>query len=664
MAMRSWLQQQRLQRQKHASLKLAVFFAAMGLVFMVLVLFFRRDATLHIWIIGGVLVVIFAMIVFALGMRYIRHIHHLEEEHWAREEKKIRSILESIQDGYYELDDRGRFIAVNRALAEMLGTTVQKLIGTSYQEFVDQQDAQKLKYAFRWVAHTGNPVQQLDWDFVSAEGGRRSVEGSIVKFSESTNMSMGVRGMIRDVSERKRSEAMINHMAYHDVLTNLPNRRFFEDELTRALSLAQRKGEMMALLFLDLDRFKYINDSLGHQFGDRLLQELSDRLKESIGSAGTLARMGGDEFTMIFPAISNESDVIAMADRIIHSLQKPLHVECRECMVTTSIGISIFPRDGEDAQTLMKHADAAMYSAKEKGRNRYIVYSFTMSNHASECLAMEQELHKALERGEFHLQYQPQIDCQTGKIVGVEALLRWQHPVWGLISPAEFIPLAEETGLIVPIGEWALRTACNQAKLWEQAGYDPLRVAVNLSARQFQQENLVQMIQQVLQETDMQPELLELEITESVVMKNPDAVIGVLHELKRLGMKLSIDDFGTGYSSLSYLRDFPIDRLKIDRSFVSAITEKDDAVIAQSIIAMAHNLHLSVLAEGVENELQFAFLREQKCDEMQGYLYSKPLSAEEIKPWLQKIGQGNSERGPCVARKREIIDEISCAAES
>ncbi len=600
MAMRSWLQQQRLQRQKHASLKLAVFFAAMGLVFMVLVLFFRRDATLHIWIIGGVLVVIFAMIVFALGMRYIRHIHHLEEEHWAWEEKKIRSILESIQDGYYELDDRGRFIAV----------------------------------------------------------------GSIVKFSESTNMSMGVRGMIRDVSERKRSEAMINHMAYHDVLTNLPNRRFFEDELTRALSLAQRKGEMMALLFLDLDRFKYINDSLGHQFGDRLLQELSDRLKESIGSAGTLARMGGDEFTMIFPAISNESDVIAMADRIIHSLQKPLHVECRECMVTTSIGISIFPRDGEDAQTLMKHADAAMYSAKEKGRNRYIVYSFTMSNHASECLAMEQELHKALERGEFHLQYQPQIDCQTGKTVGVEALLRWQHPVWGLISPAEFIPLAEETGLIVPIGEWALRTACNQAKLWEQAGYDPLRVAVNLSARQFQQENLVQMIQQVLQETDMQPELLELEITESVVMKNPDAVIGVLHELKRLGMKLSIDDFGTGYSSLSYLRDFPIDRLKIDRSFVSAITEKDDAVIAQSIIAMAHNLHLSVLAEGVENELQFAFLREQKCDEMQGYLYSKPLSAEEIKPWLQKIGQGNSERGPCVARKREIIDEISCAAES
>ncbi|HBZ82164.1 MAG TPA: hypothetical protein DEP07_17490 [Brevibacillus sp.] len=305
-----------------------------------------------------------------------------------------------------------------------------------------------------------------------------------------------------------------------------------------------------------------------------------------------------------------------------------------------------------------------MYSAKEKGRNRYIVYSFTMSNHASECLAMEQELHKALERGEFHLQYQPQIDCQTGKIVGVEALLRWQHPVWGLVSPADFIPLAEETGLIVPIGEWALRTACNQAKLWEQAGYDPLRVAVNLSARQFQQENLVQMIQQVLQETDMQPELLELEITESAVMKNPDAVIGVLHELKRLGMKLSIDDFGTGYSSLSYLRDFPIDRLKIDRSFVSAITEKDDAVIAQSIIAMAHNLHLSVLAEGVENELQFAFLREQKCDEMQGYLYSKPLSAEEIKQWLQKIGQGISERGPCVARKREIIDEISCAAES
>ncbi|MGG4450052.1 putative bifunctional diguanylate cyclase/phosphodiesterase [Brevibacillus porteri] len=633
-----WLEQQRIERQKQTALKLAAAVAALMLVIVLLLLFLTEETRGGVWLAGLVPILIITAICYRMALRYACDTHQLEQTYWENEERKIHSILESIKDGYYELDERGRFLAVNPALSEILGAPAHELLGASYQEYVGKQDALKLKHAFRWVSHTGTPVQQIDWAFVQRDGQRRLVEGSIVKISEKSGGVTGLRGIIRDVTDRRQAEQTINHMAYHDALTDLPNRRLFEAELTIALSQAKQQGQMMAILFFDLDRFKYINDSLGHYFGDCLLQSLSHRLKENVGSAGILARMGGDEFTMIFPAISDETEVIALADRIIASLQSPLQVEDRECIVTTSIGISIFPRDGEDTQTLMKHADAAMYSAKEKGRNRYNLYSSTMSLHAAERLAVEQELRKALERNEFRLHYQPQLDCKTNQVVGVEALLRWRHPEWGMVSPAEFIPLAEETGLIVPIGEWVLRTACQQNKAWAEAGYPSLRIAVNLSARQFQQENLVGMIKQVLQETQMQPQFLELEITESAVMQNATRFIGILHELKNLGIWLSIDDFGTGYSSLSYLRDFPINRLKIDRSFVNDITENEDAVIAKSIIAMAHSLQMNVLAEGVENEVQLTFLREQQCDEMQGYYCSKPLPAEQLEEWMQQSG--------------------------
>lgn len=630
-----WMEQQRHLRQKQMALRMARVIAGWVIAFFAFLLVLGKEMTATEWLYGWLVLFVIAVASYRVMNRYIQDIYQGESIYWEQEEKKIHSILESIKDGYYELDERGRFTSVNPALAEMLGISAQELLGTSYQEFVSQADAQKLKHAFRWVFHTGMPVDRLDWEFIQRDGQRRIVEGSIVKISEGYKDSKGLRGIIRDVTDRMQTEQLIQHMAYHDSLTELPNRRLFESELSRALSQAKQQGQMMAILFLDLDRFKYINDSLGHPFGDRLLQALSRRLQDNIGHVGMLARMGGDEFTLLYPTLRMETEVTDIAERIIGALQQPLFVDDRECTVTASIGISLFPRDGEDVQTLMKHADAAMYSAKDKGRNSFNLYSSVMSLQMAERLEVEQELRWALERREFCLHYQPQVDGRSGEVVGVEALLRWQHPTWGMVSPAEFIPLAEETGLIVPIGEWVLRTACLQSREWQEVGYGPMRMAVNLSARQFQEDRLVETIERVLHETQMEAEFLELEITESAVMQNANRAIGTLHNLKNLGIHLSIDDFGTGYSSLSYLRDFPINRLKIDRSFVNDITENADAVIAKSIIAMAHSLQMNVVAEGVENEVQSAFLREQECDELQGYYYSKPLPADVFQEWMK-----------------------------
>jgi diguanylate cyclase (GGDEF)-like protein len=442
----------------------------------------------------------------------------------------------------------------------------------------------------------------------------------------------------RMFSEQIRAEEMIRHQAYHDPLTDLPNRILFRDRLTLALAHAKRYNQKVAVMFLDLDHFKRINDMVGHASGDRLLKGVAERLTRTLRKSDTVARMGGDEFMMIFPELYKIEDAGTVARKILEAFKAAFRFDGHEFYATASIGISIYPDDGTDADTLAKNADAALYRAKEQGRNNYQLYSPHMNTMASERMAIENGLRRALEHQEFLLFYQPQIHLQNGEIIGAEALLRWRHPEWGLVSPAKFIPVAEETGLIIPIGEWILEAACAQNKAWHEAGFQGICVSVNLSNRQFKQKTLVKTIARALEETGLSPASLELELTESDIMQNADATISALRELKAMGIRISVDDFGTGYSSLGYLKRFPINTLKMDQCFVrNTPKDTDNAAIATAIVAMAHSLNLDVIAEGVETEEELAFLRSIRCDKMQGYLFSKPIEPE---PFLQLLIQG------------------------
>ena len=436
--------------------------------------------------------------------------------------------------------------------------------------------------------------------------------------------------------QRRLAEDQLRFIATHDSLTDLPNRSLFNERLRHALHQGTRYTRGIAVMFIDMDRFKVVNDSLGHSAGDRLLQDSAKRLAECLRESDTVARLGGDEFVVMIENFTAPKDAIAVAQKVLASLAKPFFVDGQEFLMSASIGISTFPDDGKDAETLLKNADIAMYRAKDQGRNNYQFYSAQMNKHTFERLAMESSLRRAVERNEFQLHYQPKLDLRTGAIAGVEALVRWQHPDWGMVSPAQFIPLAEETGLIVQIGEWVLRAACEQNKRWRDQGIPPLRVAVNLSARQFAQKTLLSDIAKTIAQSGLTPDCIELEITESLVMTNPEHATETLHKLKTMGISLSIDDFGTGYSSLAYLKRFPIDCIKIDRSFIKDIpAEADDMAITKGVIALGHSLRLKVVAEGVETKEQQDFLRSNDCDEMQGYLFSKPLPAEEVTALLK-----------------------------
>jgi len=443
--------------------------------------------------------------------------------------------------------------------------------------------------------------------------------------------------------ERERSQEQLrenkNHLeflAYHDALTELPNRQLFLDRLQQAMSMANRGRHQVAVLFIGLDRFKKINESLGHELGDRLLCKIARRIKDSVRDADTVARFGGDEFALLLTHITTVQNVIWVAEEVRRSLNQEIELEGYKLFITASIGISLYPQDGENAGSLLKSADSALNKAKEQGRDSYYFYTSGINERASELLRLESALRRSVDHNQLVVYYQPQIDLNTNKVIGAEALMRWQHPDQGMIAPVDFIPMAEETGLIIPMGEWILRAACIQNRAWQKAGYEPITISVNLSARQFRQKDLTQMILRILQETGLEARYLNLELTESVLMDDVAAAIATMVELHNLGVQLSIDDFGTGYSSLAYLKRFPIDNLKIDQSFVREVTtDSNDAAIATTILDLARNMNLKVIAEGIEKETQRDFLHSRGCRYGQGFLFCKPISAEKFAVYLQ-----------------------------
>lgn len=444
-------------------------------------------------------------------------------------------------------------------------------------------------------------------------------------------------GILNDITEIKHYEKELERQAKFDPLTMLVNRNVLKDRIHQATAEAQRGGSTVVVGFMDLDNFKFINDSLGHSVGDKLLKSVADRLVQCIRGQDTVARYGGDEFAFVLLGHQTEKSITALMDRILKTVDRPFNIDGHKLFVSCSIGLSSYPKDGQDVDTLLKNADAAMYRAKERGRNNFQFYTPAMNRRVTERLSLEAKLRQALAEEEFVLHYQPKVEVHSGHIVGVEALLRWCPPSGEVVSPATFIPLAEETGLIVPIGEWVLHTACSHNKHLQRAGLSPMRVAVNISARQFDPQQLVAMVRNALATTGMDGNFLELELTESLVMKNPDEAIEVLLDLKQMGLRLAIDDFGTGYSSLSYLQRFPIDRLKIDQSFVRDIgADPNDAIIARAVISLGHSLGMSVIAEGVSSREQLNFLRENDCDEVQGYLFSRPLPFDALQSLLRE----------------------------
>ena len=560
---------------------------------------------------------------------------HQAEQALQQSEQRFRQLVSMSSDWYWEQDEELRFTNITGGIAEKGGLVSEALIGRTRWDVVAglaDSDAGRT-HINQLLAR--EPFADFEFERQDRYGERRwyCINGEPV--FDQQGVFKGYRGTGTDITARKLSEQRIHHVAQHDVLTGLPNRSLLQDRLSQAVAYSQRSLHPVWVMLIDLDRFKFVNDSMGHKAGDVLLMTVAARLRSALRDTDTVARLSGDEFVVILTEHADERLSADIVQRLMDSVAQPVMLGSKEFFVTCSIGVSVYPTDGAPAETLIEHADIAMYRAKKLGRNNFQFYTPAMNEEAMERVRIEGALRNALERNEFVLHYQPQVDLRSGRIVGMEALIRWQHPELGMVAPNRFISVAEDTGLIVPIGAWVMRSACAQNKAWQDAGLAPLRVAVNLSARQFSAPNLVAEMRQVLEQTGLAPSCLEIELTESLFMSDVTLAVETLHNMKALGVKLSIDDFGTGYSSLSYLSRFPIDVLKIDRSFVNDITrDANDAAIVDSIIALAHNLKLNVIAEGVETAEQLDYLREHGCDEMQGYFFSRPLPAIEFEQLL------------------------------
>jgi diguanylate cyclase (GGDEF)-like protein/PAS domain S-box-containing protein len=547
------------------------------------------------------------------------------------EEKYFRIFNEAVV-GIFQTTPGGRYLSVNPELARIYGydspaELMANRTDIAYQVFVDPSERELFK---RQVEEKGS-VHNFEYQTYRKDGAKMWVLENARAVRDSSGATLYYEGTVANITDRKVAEERVQYLAYYDALTGLPNRALLEDRLSKALASARRQKDKVALLFLDLDRFKNVNDSLGHLVGDLLLQDVAERLKRWSREQDTVARLAGDEFLIVLTDVKDIPDAAVAAERLMDAMTAEFVVQGHSFDISCSLGISIFPEHGADGETLIKHADTAMYCAKEYGRNNFQFFTADMNAQVVERLTLESSLRLALGKQELFLVYQPQMDIGTGRITGLEALLRWQHPELGLVPPDKFIRIAENSGLIMPIGEWVLRTACSQARKWQDEGLPAVPVAVNVSAVQFRQEGFCELIRRVLRETGLAPQYLELELTESLLLTSADVTLSVLQELRALGLKLAIDDFGTGYSSFSYLRQFRVSKLKIDRSFVRDIAvDPDDAAIAAAIISMAKSLHLKVIAEGVEDEAQMSFLRAHQCDEIQGYYFSKPLAVDKV----------------------------------
>jgi diguanylate cyclase (GGDEF)-like protein/PAS domain S-box-containing protein len=560
----------------------------------------------------------------------------IRNEHLAvgMSQQRLQNFVDTASDLIFSVTADGRFRYVNPVWQELLGYGPDEAAAMHFQDLVDLDQQSRHLIEFR-RALQGEKGGVLEGELIAKDGTRVAVEGNIAcTFRDGEPMLLWC--ICRDVTQRKAAERQLYHLAHFDSLTGLPNRATSAARIEDAIALARREGKQAAILFLDLDRFKLINDTLGHALGDELLIAVGRRLKAAVREVDTVSRLGGDEFVVALVNLNSVKDVSALATKLLKPLAMHYEIGEHELFVTASMGISLFPKDGDDPETLIKKADIAMYHAKRGGRNNFMFYEPKMDEDAGLRLLLANDIRRALERDEFRVFYQPKHHPGTCEITSMEALVRWEHPDLGLLAPNEFVPLAEETGLILPLGEWVLRTVAAQQVAWRREGLRSIRIGVNLSGYQLQQATFTAKVRSILAETGMSPDALELEITETVVMQNPDLAAVVLKELTAMGIRIAIDDFGTGYSSLAHIKRFSVSTLKIDKSFVRDLERNPtDAAIATAIIAMAANLNLQVVAEGVETLGQLNFLRDKLCDEVQGFLFSKPVAADQISKYLQ-----------------------------
>ncbi len=606
-----------------------------------MLLMIERNVSIPILVIFIVLIITIFLIVLLIHIKNLKRKVSKAYGELKKRHKWLEVTILSIGEAIIATDEKGIVTFSNYEAQKLFSLSEEQFMNKNFDDILyslRDQDGKSCNVSLDMVLNKGSKLEFESVSIiVSKDGKEYFISGSITPIWNEVDEIVGTVSAIKDITELKRNEKKIYNMEYFDSITGLPNKMLFLDRLNVGLANARRSCTKLAVIVLDLDNFKTINDTLSHAFGDRILMQIAEKIKGLLREADTVARFGGDEFIILQPGLKDITDITRVADRIIESFRSPWILEGREYYITASMGIAIYPNDGLDESTLVKNADIAMYRAKDKGKNNYEMFMESMNRKIIDKLNLENALRHAIEKEDFVLYYQPQIDIVTGEIISVEALIRWNREGVGLVQPLEFIPVAEESSLIIPLGEWVLKTACKQNVKWISSGFKPLLMAVNLSAKQFQQRDLVEMIDRILHETGMEPTLLELEITESTAMQDIDFTIEVLKRLREKGIRISLDDFGTGYSSLNYLKILPLDTLKIDKSFIHDIAlNPNEEAIAKSVIGIAHKMNLMVVAEGVETNDQLEFLKVHMCDKVQGYLLSKPLPSDQIVEILKK----------------------------